>query len=90
MALGESGSKKKKTCLHGICGKIPQMPTFIVNIRCPKAYHRPDYSMRISIYIERMYTFFFELADLQRDHSNQKKKMRNQEIFAAGVSEMGN
>jgi hypothetical protein len=37
-------------CPQYYCGEIRQMLTFHINHCCPKAYHRPDHSIRIVEY----------------------------------------
>jgi hypothetical protein len=37
-------------CPQCYCGEIRQMLTFLINLYCPKTYHRPDHSIRIDKY----------------------------------------
>jgi hypothetical protein len=37
-------------CPQCYCGEIRQMLTFLMNLYCPKAYHKPDHSIRIVEY----------------------------------------
>jgi hypothetical protein len=37
-------------CPQFYCREIRQMLTFLISLYCPKAYHRPDYSIRIVEY----------------------------------------
>jgi hypothetical protein len=38
------------------CGEIRQMLTFLINLYCSKAYHRPDHSIRIVEYHRKIIT----------------------------------
>jgi hypothetical protein len=42
--------KKLEEYLQCYCREIKQMRTFLINLACPKGYHRPDHSIHIVEY----------------------------------------
>jgi hypothetical protein len=46
---------KLAECPQSYCGEIRQILTFIINLYCPKAFYRPDHSIRIVEYHKHYY-----------------------------------
>jgi hypothetical protein len=45
-------------CPQCYCGKIRQMPTFLINLPCLKAYHKHDNSIFIIEHLRKKYYYY--------------------------------